>query len=183
MPLVMILGGATLFLLGAIMLPFFTVAYELELNEKGSFVVPAAHQFVVEEPQVLALYDMTATRPEHPIPWNDHILRATLEMVHVASGATYPLVSSPHPDWGVDRSMGEFGFFEITRPGEYLLVVPEEVIPTIDRPIEFTMTLRTPIGQRAERVGYSYLVMALLGAFIFLWGIFRVIRPRQPSYG
>jgi hypothetical protein len=179
MPFFFIFSGISMFLLGALMLPVMTLAWEQDLTEKQSFAVPGAQTLEVEKPTVLALYDLSMQRPDKRIQWDKLRLRASLTLVNQSSGEIIPLtyvVDDPKIPPADGRDL--FGYFEVKRPGTWLLVVPQEILPEEAVDANIHWSLRPPPEHGNTALGLMFLGMAILGALMSLLGLFMLIIPK-----
>lgn len=165
------------------MLPVMTVAWEQDQTEKESFLVPGSHQVTVEAPTVLGLYDLSLSHPENIVRWDKLRLRAGLTLVSQSTGEIVPMLEkalSPK-DKPLQISPSDLGFFEVQRPGEYVLIVPDEILPAevVKSPVFWS--LRVPPDYRSASVGVVFLSFAVLGALLSCLGLLMLVLPKIRS--
>ncbi len=180
MPFLLIILGTTMFLAGAVVLPFMTVATQLDITERHAFEVPGIYQIQVEAPTTLGLYDLSVRRPDKPILWDKSHLRNILYLTEIESGERVPLIGKG------DSSIEEenkiiLGFFTVPSAGSWILIAPEEVLPEDISEGVISWTLREPPNQTSQALGSVYISIAVLGAIISSTGLFLLICPRKRS--
>lgn len=172
-----------MFLLGAIMLPVMTVAWEQDQTEKHSFLIPGSQVIEVESPTVLGLYDLSMRRPDNKVSWDKLRLRAGLQLVHKNTGEIVPMLEKAlnQKQQPLQSTPGDLGFFEVQRSGEYLLVVPEEILPEEVKEAPVYWSLRVPPDYRNSTLGLVFLTMAVVGALMSCLGLLMLVLPKIGS--
>lgn len=162
------------------MLPVMTVAWEQDQTEKESFLVPGSHQVSVESSTILGLYDLSIAHPDNIVIWDKLRLRAGLTLVNQSTGEIVPMLEKAQGknDKPLQTSPSDLGFFEVQRPGEYVLIVPEEILPAevVTSPVYWS--LRVPPDYRNATVGVVFLSFAVLGALLSCLGLLMLIIPK-----